>query len=105
MKLRTKEYQKTFIQFRTFIYQAKRIYGYMRIRKEGLEGEYIRLNKKDLIDRLDTIYMSGVNADKDIHGTWIEEIDTDAFKFHTKEGKVWYFGNEWLGRPEEVWID
>ena len=65
-----KEYQKTYIQFRTFIYQAKRIYGYMRIRKEGLEGEYIRLNKKDLIERLDTIYMSGVGANKDIYITY-----------------------------------
>ena len=76
----------------------------MRIRKEGLEGEYIRLNKKDLIDRLDSLYqmrMQESNSKFD----WVEEIDTDAFKFHTKEGKVWYFGNEWLGRPKEVWID
>ena len=55
MKLRTKEYQNTFIQFRTFIYQAKRIYGYLRVTKEGLEGEYIRLNKKDLLNRLDSL--------------------------------------------------
>ena len=57
MKLRTKEYQNTFIQFRTFIYQAKRIYGYLRITKEGLEGEHIRLNKKYLLDRLDSLYL------------------------------------------------
>ena len=36
---------------------------------------------------------------------WLEEIDTDAFHFHTKEGKVWYFGQKWLGRPLEVYID
>ena len=98
MKLRTKEYQNTFIQFRTFIYQAKRIYSYTRIRIEGLEGVYIRVNKKDLLKVLDSLYLK----DKD---NWLEEIDIDAFKFHTKEGKVWYFGNDWLGMPEEVWID
>ena len=93
-----KEYQKTFIQFRTFIYQAKRIYSYTRIRIEGLEGVYIRVNKKDLIKVLDSLYLK----DKD---NWLEEIDIDAFHFHTKAGKVWYFGREWLGRPLEVWID
>jgi len=98
MKLRTKEYQKTFIQFRTFIYQAKRIYGYLNITQEYKEGEYIRLNKKDLLNRLDSLYLK----DKE---NWLEEIDIDSFKFHTKEGKVWYFGNEWLGIPVEVWID
>ena len=98
MKLRSKEYQKTFIQFRTFIYQAKRIYGYLRITKEGLEGEHIRLNKKDLLDRLDSLYLK----DKE---NWLEEIDIDAFHFHTTEGKVWYFGRKWLGRPLEVYID
>jgi len=98
MKLRTKEYQNTYIQFRTFIYQAKRVYGYLRVTKEGLEGEYIRLNKKDLLDRLDSLYLK----DKD---NWLEEIDIDAFHFHTKEGKVWYFGQKWLGRPLEVYID
>ena len=94
----TNEYENTFIQFRTFIYQAKRIYGYLRITKEGLEGEYIRLNKKDLLNRLDSLDLK----DKD---NWLEEIDIDAFHFHTKEGKVWYFGQKWLGRPLEVWID
>jgi len=98
MKLRTKEYQKTFIQFRTFIYQAKRIYGYLRLTKEGLEGEYIRLNKKDLLERLDSLYLK----DKE---NWQEEIDTYSFHFHTTEGKVWYFGRKWLGRPLEVYID
>ena len=92
------KYENTFIQFRTFIYQAKRIYGYLRITKEGLEGEYIRLNKKDLLNRLDSLYLK----DKD---SWLEEIDTVAFHFHTKEGKVWYFGQKWLGRPLEVYID
>ena len=92
------KYENTFIQFRTFIYQAKRVYGYLRVTKEGLEGEYIRLNKKDLINRLDFLYLK----DKD---NWLEEIDTDAFHFHTKEGKVWYFGQKWLGRPLEVYID
>ncbi len=76
-----REYQKTYIQFRTFIYQAKKVYGYLRITKEGLEGEYIRLNKKDLLNRLDSLYLK----DKD---NWLEEIDIDAFHFHTKEGKV-----------------
>ena len=98
MKLRTKEYQNTFIQFRTFIYQAKKVYGYLRLTKEGLEGEYIRLNKKDLLNRLDSLYLK----DND---NWLEEIDIDAFHFHTKEGKVWYFGRKWLGRPLEVYID
>jgi len=98
MKLRTKEYQKTFIQFRTFIYQAKRIYGYLRVTKEGLEGEYIRLNKKDLLNKLDCLYLK----DKD---NWLEEIDIDSFKFYTKEGRVCYFGRKWLGRPLEVYID
>ena len=37
--------------------------------------------------------------------TLVQEIDTDAFHFHTKEGKVWYFGQKWLGRPLEVYID
>ena len=92
------KYENTFIQFRTFIYQAKRVYGYLRVTKEGLEGEYIRLNKKDLINRLDSLYLK----DKD---NWLEVIDTDAFHFHTKEGKVWYFGQKWLGRPLEVYID
>ena len=64
----TNKYENTFIQFRTFIYQAKRIYGYLRLTKEGLEGEYIRLNKKDLLDRLDSLYLK----DKD---NWLEEID------------------------------
>ena len=98
MKLRTKEYQNTYIQFRTFIYQAKRIYSYTRITKEGLEGVYIRVNKKDLIKVLDSLYLKGKN-------NWLEEIDIDAFHFHTKEGKVWYFGQKWLGRPLEVYID
>ena len=98
MKLRTKEYQNTFIQFRTFIYQAKRIYSYTRINKEGLEGIYIKVNKKDLIKVLDSLYLKGKN-------NWLEEIDIDAFHFHTKEGKVWYFGQKWLGRPLEVYID
>ena len=52
------KYENTFIQFRTFIYQAKRIYGYLRLTKEGLEGEYIRLNKKDLLNRLDSLYLN-----------------------------------------------
>jgi hypothetical protein len=99
-----KEYQKTYIQFRTFIYQAKKVYGYLRIRQEGLEGEHIRLNKNDLIDRLDAVYQMGV-SEKGADYNWQEEIDTDAFHFHTKEGKIWYFGDEWLGRPLEVWID
>ncbi len=104
MKLRTKEYQKTYIQFRTFIYQAKKIYGYLNITQEYKEGEYIRLNKKDLIDRLDSLYQMKMQ-ESDTKFNWAEEIDTDAFKFRTKEGKVWYFGNEWLGIPVEVWID
>jgi hypothetical protein len=53
------KYENTFIQFRTFIYQAKRVYGYLRVTKEGLEGEYIRLNKKDLINRLDSLKIIG----------------------------------------------
>ena len=99
-----KEYQKTFIQFRTFIYQAKKVYGYLRIRQEGLEGEHIRLNKNDLIDRLDAVYQMGV-SEEGANYNWLEEIDIDAFKFHTKEGKIWYFGDKWLGRPLEIWID
>ena len=54
----TNKYQKTFIQFRTFIYQAKKVYGYLRITKEGLEGEYIRLNKKYLLNRIDSLYLN-----------------------------------------------
>jgi len=50
------------------------------------------------LNRLDSLYLK----DKE---NWLEEIDIDSFKFHTKEGKVWYFGNEWLGIPVEVWID
>ena len=99
-----KEYQKTYIQFRTFIYQAKKVYGYLRIRQEGLEGEHIRLNKNDLIDRLDAVYQMGV-SEEGANYNWLEEIDIDAFKFHTKEGKIWYFGDKWLGRPLEIWID
>ena len=99
-----KEYQKTYIQFRTFIYQAKKVYGYLRIRQEGLEGEHIRLNKNDLIDRLDSVYQMGV-SEKGAAYNCQEEIDTDAFHFHTKEGKIWYFGDKWLGRPLEIWID
>ena len=44
-------------------------------------------------------------SEKGADYNWQEEIDTDAFHFHTKEGKIWYFGDEWLGRPLEVWID
>ena len=88
--------RKDFIQFRTYIYQAKRIYGLVRINKEYEEGEYIRLNKKDLLDRLDTYHLE---YKEDM------PLDVDTFKFYTKDKKVFYFNDKWLGRPEEVWID
>ena len=93
-----KEYQKTYIQFRTFIYQAKKVYGYLNITCEGIEGEYVRLSKRDLLDRLDMKYAENKE-------TWEENIDTTAFKFYTKYKRLFYFGDEWLGKPEEVWID
>ena len=92
------KYENTYIQLRTFIYQAKRVYAYVNLTTEDLEGEYIKVNKKDLIDRLDMLY-------KDNKDNWQSIIDINAFHFHTKEGKVWYFGRKWLGRPLEVYID
>tara|TARA_R110000796_G_C14221992_1_gene394719 strand:+ start:25 stop:357 length:333 start_codon:yes stop_codon:yes gene_type:complete len=88
--------RKDFIQFRTYIDQAKKIYGLVRINKEYQEGEYIRLNKKDLLDRLDTYHLE---YKEDM------PLDVNTFKFYTKDKKVFYFNDKWLGRPEEVWID
>jgi len=93
-----KEYQKTYIQFRTFVYQAKKVYGYLNITCEDIEGEYVRLSKKDLLDRLDMKYAENKE-------TWAENLDTSAFKFYTKDRKLFYFGEEWLGIPVEVYID
>jgi len=98
MKIKQKEYQKTYIQLRTFISQAKRVYAYVKLTPEEIEGVYVKLNKKDLITNLDVLYLK----DKD---NWQSRIDIDTFHFHTKDSKVWYFGRKWLGRPEEVYID
>ena len=90
--------RKDFIKFRTYIVMAKRVYIYVNMHQEGQEGEYVKLSKKDLIDRLDMLY-------KDNKDNWQSIIDINAFHFHTKDSKVWYFGRKWLGRPEEVYID
>ena len=68
--------RKDFIQFRTYIDQAKKIYGLVRINKEYQEGEYIRLNKKDLLDRLDTYHLE---YKEDM------PLDVNTFKFYTKD--------------------
>ena len=47
--------RKDFIKFRTYIVMAKRVYIYVNMHQEGQEGEYVKLSKKDLIDRLDDI--------------------------------------------------
>ena len=49
--------RKDFIKFRTYIVMAKRVYIYVNMHQEGQEGEYVKLSKKDLIDRLDNIHI------------------------------------------------
>ena len=98
MKIKEKEYKETYIQLRAFIYQAKRVYVYVKLTTEEIEGVYVKLNKKDLIINLDELYLK----DKD---NWQNIIDTSSFHFHTKDNKVWYFGRKWLGRPEDVFIN
>ena len=98
--------RKDFIQFRTYIIQAKKVYTYLNIHQEGQEGEYVKVSKKDLIDRLDNIYIQNEKNIKDYgDGAVVREIDIDKFTFVTKDKKSFWLKSEWLGRPEEVWIN
>ncbi len=98
--------RKDFIQFRTYIIQAKKVYTYLNMHQEGQEGEYVKVSKKDLIDRLDDIYIQNEKNIKDYgDGAVVREIDFNKFTFVTKDFKKFWFDTKWLGRPEEVWID
>ena len=98
--------RKDFIQFRTYIIQAKKVYAYLNMHQEGQEGEYVKVSKKDLIDRLDDIYIQNEKNIKDYgDGAVVREIEFNKFTFVTKDFKKFWFDTKWLGRPEEVWID
>ena len=98
--------RKDYIKFRTYIVMAKRVYIYVNMNKEGYEGEYIKLSKKDLIDRLDNIIIQNKHNVEDYgEDAVIKEIDTDKFTFVTKDNFKFWLDTEWLGRPEEVWIN
>ena len=98
--------RKDFIKFRTYIVMAKRVYTYVNMNQEGHEGEYVKLSKKDLIDRLDNIHIKNKqNIENYGDDAVVREIDTDKFCFVTKDDKRFWLKSEWLGRPEEVWIN
>ena len=98
--------RKDFIKFRTYIVMAKRVYIYVNMHQEGQEGEYVKLSKKDLIDRLDNIHIQNKHNIEDYgEDAVIKEIDTDKFTFVTKDDKRFSLKSEWLGRPEEVLIN
>lgn len=98
--------RKDYIKFRTYIVMAKRVYAYVNVNKEGYEGEYVKLSKKDLIDRLDNIHIQNKHNIEDYgEDAVIKEIDTDKFTFVTKDDKRFSLKSEWLGRPEEVLIN
>ena len=98
--------RKDFIKFRTYIVMAKRVYIYVNMHQEGQEGEYVKLSKKDLIDRLDNIHIQNKHNVEDYgDGAVVREIDIDKFTFVTKDKKSFWLKSEWLGRPEEVWIN
>ena len=98
--------RKDFIKFRTYIVMAKRVYTYVNMNQEGHEGEYVKLSKKDLIDRLDDIHIKNKqNIENYGEDAVVREIDTDKFTFVTKDDKRFWLKSEWLGRPEEVLIN
>ena len=98
--------RKDFIKVRTYIVMAKRVYTYVNMHQEGQEGEYVKLSKKDLIDRLDNIHIQNKHNIEDYgEDAVIKEIDTDKFTFITKDKKSFRLKSEWLGRPEEVLIN
>ena len=67
------KYENTYIQLRTFISQAKRVYAYVKLTPEEIEGVYVKLNKKDLITNLDVLYLK----DKDDWQSRWEDIKTN----------------------------
>ena len=98
--------RKDYIKFRTYIVMAKRVYAYVNVNKEGYEGEYVKLSKKDLIDRLDNIHIKNKQNIEDYgDDAVVKEIDTDKFTFVTKDDKRFFLNTKWLGRPEEVCIN
>ena len=98
--------RRDFIQFRTYIDQAKKVYAYVDFNEDEYEGEYVKVSKKDLIDRLDNIYIQNEKNIKDYgEGAVVREIDFSKFTFVTKDFKKFWFNKKWLGRPEEVWIN
>ena len=98
--------RRDFIQFRTYIIQAKRVYTYVNMNQEGHEGEYVKLSKKDLIDRLDNIHIQNKRNIEDYgKDAVVREINTDKFCFVTKDDKRFFLNTKWLGKPEEVWIN
>ena len=98
--------RKDYIKFRTYIVMAKRVYAYVDFNQDEYEGEYVKLSKKDLIDRLDNIHIKNKQNIEDYgEGAVIREIETDKFCFVTKDSKKFWFGTKWLGKPEEVWIN
>ena len=83
--------RKDYIKFRTYIVMAKRVYTYVNMNKEGYEGEYVKLSKKDLIDRLDNIIIKNKHNIEDYgEGAVVKEIDTDKFTFVTKDDKRFF---------------
>ena len=98
--------RKDYIKLRTYIVMAKRVYIYVNMNKEGYDGEYIKLSKKDLIDRLDNIIIQNKHNVEDYgKDAVVKEIDTDKFTFVTKDDKRFWLNTKLLGRPEEVWIN
>ena len=98
--------RKDFIKFRTYIVMAKRVYTYVNMHEEGQEGEYVKLSKKDLIDRLDNIHIQNKRNIEDYgKDAVVREINTDKFCFVTKDDKRFFLNTKWLGKPEEVWIN
>tara|TARA_R100001163_G_scaffold51570_1_gene38980 strand:- start:268 stop:570 length:303 start_codon:yes stop_codon:yes gene_type:complete len=98
--------RKDYIKFRTYIVMAKRVYIYVNMNKDSYEGEYVKLSKKDLIDRLDDIIIQNKHNIEDYgKDAVVKEIDTDKFTFVTKDDKRFFLNTKWLGRPEEVWIN
>tara|TARA_R100001443_G_scaffold1091_1_gene4257 strand:+ start:8180 stop:8440 length:261 start_codon:yes stop_codon:yes gene_type:complete len=85
---------------------SKRVYTYVNMNQEGHEGEYVKVSKKDLIDRLDNIHIKNKqNIENYGDDAVVREIDFSKFTFVTKDFKKFWLNTEWLGKPEEVWID
>ena len=88
--------RKDYIKFRTYIVMAKRVYIYVNMNKDSYEGEYVKLSKKDLIDRLDDIIIQNKHNIEDYgKDAVVKEIDTDKFTFVTKDDKRFFLNTKW----------